>query len=54
MHALNKRGQGQPYIFEDVMATNDTFMQEYGLFQVSNAHHRAEVQLGSLDLVVPT
>ena len=32
-------------IFEDVMATNDTFMQD--------PRHRADLQLGSLDLVVP-
>ena len=41
------RDQGQPYIFEDLMAMNDTSMQEYGLFQVSNAGHRADLQLGS-------
>ena len=29
-------------------------MQEYGLLQVSNARHRADLQLGSLNLVAPT
>ena len=43
-----------PYIFEDLMATNDTSMQEYGLFQVSYAGHRADIQLGSLDLIAHT
>ena len=28
--------------------------QEYGLLQVSNARHRANLQLGSLDVVAPT
>ena len=36
------------------MAMNDTFMQEYGLLQVSNARHRADLQLGSLNLIAPT
>ena len=43
-----------PYIFEDIMATNVTFMQEYGILQVSNARHRSDFQLGSLDLGAPT
>ena len=33
---------------------NYTFMQEYGLLQVSNVRHRADLQLGSLDLIAPT
>ena len=41
-----------PYIFEDVMATNDTFMQEYWIFQVSYARHSADVQLIALTCIL--